>query len=84
LNAQKKKKKLSLPKKGEELLEHFIQLTGIPPQSLLKELGDIFEKKGIDPKKITIEQLRLVVASYLRDFFAQHIPKLNRKTEEEH
>jgi hypothetical protein len=52
---------------SNNLLEQLTQLSGLSSQIIKKELQHILEKKNIDPDKITLEQLRMVVASYVRD-----------------
>lgn len=66
------KRKRPPQKKGRSpnLLDHVIQLTGIPSDMVKRELKHILETKGIDGKKLTLEQLRSVVASYLREIMS--------------
>lgn len=52
---------------GEQLIEQLVQLTGIPSQIIRKELNVILEKRNYDFGKLTVEQLRVVVAAYLRE-----------------
>jgi hypothetical protein len=68
--SQKKTRKVAktarTPQKGEALLDQMIGLTGIPAQVIQKELKAILEAKNIDIQNLTVDQLRLVVASYVR------------------
>ena len=48
------------------LLQQLIQLTGIPAKTIRKELKGILDRHHIDLDNLTVEQLRIVVASYLR------------------
>lgn len=52
---------------GEGLFEHVVKLTGLPANAVKKELKALLDKKNIDVNSLTLEQLRAVVASYLRE-----------------
>ena len=52
---------------GEDLFNHLVRLTGIPAKTIKDELKAILERKNIDINKLTLDQLRAVVASYLRE-----------------
>ncbi len=64
-NLEKRRKKQVSP--TEDLMSQVIRMTGIPARTIRKELNAILKRKGLDPKKLTLEQLRGVVASYLRE-----------------
>lgn len=49
------------------LLDQVIQLTGIPSQTIRKELQQIMAKKNFKAEDITLDQLRAVAATYLRE-----------------
>ena len=49
-----------------DLLAQLVQLTGFSGQIIRRELHDILENKGINIHDITLEQLRSVAATYLR------------------
>lgn len=51
----------------KKLLDHVIQLTGLPSQVFRRELYSILEKKNIKPEEMNLEQLRSVAISYLRE-----------------
>ncbi len=53
--------------KGQDLLNQVIQLTGIPADSIRRELKVILDKKNLALEQLTLEQLRAVTASYLRE-----------------
>jgi len=55
------------PKRGEELFNQVVALTGIDAKSIQRELKTICDRKGIDLNHLTLDQLRTVVASYLRE-----------------
>ncbi|MCB0406070.1 MAG: hypothetical protein KDD51_14910 [Bdellovibrionales bacterium] len=56
--------------KGKDLLEQVIHLTGIPAKAIRRELKSILDKKNIDLNSLTIDELRRVVASYLREIMS--------------
>ncbi len=60
-------KKRSSKKRGLELFEKVVALTGIPSESIQRELKAILDRKNIDVNSLTLDQLRGVVASYLRE-----------------
>jgi len=64
-NKKKSNRSKRAPKK--RLFEQVIQLTGIPSNTIRKELLTIIAKKNIRPDEITLDQLRAVAASYLRE-----------------
>ncbi len=51
-------------------MSQVIRMTGIPARTIRKELNAIMKRKGLDPKELTLDQLRGVVASYLREIMA--------------
>ena len=53
-----------------DLLTQVIRLTGIPSKKVRKELGEILKRKNLDPKKLTLADVRMVVASYLREIMS--------------
>jgi hypothetical protein len=75
-NKRKTKKRASSKKK---LLDHVIQLTGLPSQVLKRELQSILLKKNIKAEDMTLEQLRSVATSYLREIMG---PLLNSRYSE--
>lgn len=73
-NKKQKTKKRSPQKR--KLLDHVIQLTGLPSQVLRRELQAILVKKNIKPEEMNLEQLRSVATSYLREIMG---PLLNSR-----
>ena len=68
--ATKKKsgrKKAALPSAGERLLDQVVRLTGLDAQAVKKELKTLLDKKNLDVNQLTLEQLRSVIASYMRE-----------------
>ena len=71
--------------KGTELFNQVVALTGIPAKSIHKELKAILERKKIDIDSLTLDQLRQVVASYLRETLGGLLDRGNtRKPDETH
>lgn len=64
---KKSSRKETKPKAGEGLLDQVVRLTGLPATAVKKELKAVLDKKNIDVNQLTLEQLRAVVASYLRE-----------------
>jgi hypothetical protein len=62
-----KPRKKSKEHKGDDLFDQVVRLTGIPAKTIKDELKVILERKNIDISKLTLDQLRTVVASYLRE-----------------
>lgn len=69
MKTPRKKRKKASPRKPSKkrLLDQVIQLTGIPSQTIRKELQTIMAKKNIKTDDITLDQLRSVAATYLRE-----------------
>lgn len=64
----KKKTKSQRPaNKGSALFDDVVKLTGIPGKAMRRELHSLLERKNIDVKHLTLEQLRVAAASYLRE-----------------
>lgn len=59
--------KAAARKTGKELLDQVIHLTGIPASAIRRELKELLKRKNLDPNQLTVDQLRLAVASYLRE-----------------
>jgi hypothetical protein len=64
---KKKTLKSSKPKRGKALFDDVVKLTGIQSSAMSGELKDLLERKNIDVKKLTLDQLRVAAASYLRE-----------------
>ena len=67
---------------GAELLEHVISLTGIPAHSIHRELKTILDRKNIDLNHLTLEQLRGVAATYLREIMGGLLDRAGHKKPE--
>lgn len=57
-------------KRRSDLLNQLVALTGVPGKTIRRELGDILQRKQINLHDITLEQLRTVVACYLRQIMS--------------
>lgn len=62
-----KKKRKSKSRAKPRLLDQVIQLTGIPSQTIKRELLTIMQKKNISTEDLNLEQLRSIAATYLRE-----------------
>jgi hypothetical protein len=71
-------------KKGEALFNQLVKLTGIPSQAIKKELKTILEKKNIDIDHLTLDQLRVVVASYVREIMGGILEKYHLRRTDSH
>ena len=77
-----KKKKPRQKKKSDDLFNQVIKLTGIPSSTIKRELKTILERKNIDVNDLTLEQLRCVVASYLREIMGNLLDRYSAKKNE--
>jgi len=64
---KKKSERKPRQKKGSALFNDVVKLTGIPGKAMRRELSSLLERKNIDPKDLTIDQLRIAAASYLKE-----------------
>jgi hypothetical protein len=48
---------------GNDLLNEVVEATGLPTEWVLKELMTMLADAGIDPKTLTLDQLRDVMAA---------------------
>jgi hypothetical protein len=82
LKKASKKKKKKLPKGEDDLFNQVIALTGIPAQTIKRELKSILDRKNIDVNSLTLDQLRAVVASYLREIMGGLLDRYSHKKSE--
>ncbi len=78
--SRKKKAKKTAAHKGQALLNQVVNLSGIPADSIVRELKGILDKKNLAMEHLTLDQLRTVAASYLREIMGSlldrsHPPK---------
>lgn len=52
---------------GTGLLRILIEASGLPPESIEKELNRILSARGLSPESVTMEDIREVLASYLQE-----------------
>lgn len=79
---KKKSKKQAAKKNGEDLFNQVITLTGIPAQTIKRELKSILDRKNIDVNNLTLDQLRGVVASYLREIMGGLLDRYHQRRSE--
>ena len=65
--------------RGLDLLNQLIQLTGIPATHLKRDLLGILEKKNLDAKHLTLEELRAVAATYVRQIMSGLLDKAQNR-----
>jgi len=66
-------------KRNSDLLTQVCRLTGIPGKSIKDELKNIIEEKNLDMNNLTLDQLRQVAASYLREIMSSLIDRSNQR-----
>lgn len=52
---------------GEQLLIDVASATGLPEDMVTRELGELIKKAGLDPARLTLEDLRQILAEYVQD-----------------
>lgn len=66
-------------RKKQDLLAQLAKLTGISVATIRRELKDILDRKNINIHDITLEQLRTVTASYLRQIMCSVLSRSRTK-----
>ncbi len=52
---------------GEALIKTVIDCTGIPSDSMAKELDRLIAKAGLQKETLTLDEMRAILAEYLQD-----------------
>ncbi len=52
---------------GNQLFNEVVEYTGLPRQSIAKELRKLLRVRGLDATKLTLEELRACLASFLEE-----------------
>ncbi|NJL24801.1 MAG: hypothetical protein HC902_06295 [Calothrix sp. SM1_5_4] len=52
---------------GKRLLSILIDATGLPADTLEREINRLVEARGLTPDQVTLEDLRDILANYLQD-----------------
>ena len=52
---------------GEALIKTVIDSTGIPSDSMAKELDRLIAKAGLQKETLTLDEMRAILAEYLQD-----------------
>ena len=52
---------------GATLIRTLIQASGLPPESLSRELERLLARRGLRESDLTLEDVREILASYLQD-----------------
>lgn len=75
-----RRKKVGKPARTSNiLLKQLVELTGLPGHLLKQEFKEILDRKQINLHEITLEQLRTVAASYLRQIMASLLERPHSK-----
>ena len=53
--------------KGEELLDEVAGATGLPIETITKELSELIHAAGYENDSVTLDQLRHALAEYVQD-----------------
>ncbi len=56
---------------ANQLFKDVAEATGLPSELITKELSQIVSNKGIENDNLTLDELRLVMADYLREVILQ-------------
>ena len=56
---------------GNDLFKKIIDLTELPSDEISQELRKVLEAQGIDPKHVSIGELREALASYVHEIFKE-------------
>ena len=56
---------------ANQLFKDVTEATGLPSELITKELSQLVSNKGIQNDNLTLEELRLVMADYLREVILQ-------------
>lgn len=57
--------------RGEDLIQYFIKLTGLPEESARAEIQTIVKKLNKPISEVSTEDLRVVLARYLQDIILE-------------
>lgn len=65
---------------GNELLNEVTEATGLPEDLIGDELSRLIRQAELDPQSITLDQLRIILASYLQDVFVEAKDHFDKKS----
>ena len=51
---------------GKPLIQEVTEATGLPQELVQEELTDLLQSRGFSPAEVTIDQLRIALADYMR------------------
>ena len=61
-----------------DLFSQVVSATGMPAESIEKELRSLLERRGVNVERLTLAQLRAAVAQYLREVMAEILERTHR------
>jgi len=81
IKTRKSQKRKSSHSSGEcsDLFNQVVQLTGLPTQAFKRELKRVLHEKNINVNTLTLEELRRVAASYLRQIMSSVLDRSTPK-----
>ena len=69
---------------GKTLLDQLATLTGLPGDSVNKELLTIVESYGLNPDTLTLQDVRALLADYLQDVLLEAKHEYSQNFDEAH
>lgn len=70
------KKKADHEESGRLLLDQLVQATGLESAAVERELHRLLQKRGVDPEKVTLPELREAAAAYLREVMTELLDRM--------
>ena len=66
---------------GEKLFSEVTEATGLPRETISKELADLISSAGYNRETLTLDQLRHALAEYVQDILLSAKDDLNKLEE---
>jgi hypothetical protein len=68
---------------GEKLFSEVTEATGLPNETISRELAELITSAGYDKETLTLDQLRHALAEYVQDILLEAKDDLNKIQEDE-
>ena len=65
---------------GAKLLNDVAEATGLPKETISRELAELISTAGYDKETLTLDQLRHALAEYVQDILLEAKEDLNNQT----
>ncbi len=65
---------------GTKLITEIAASTGLPPETISKEIGRLIESAGLDSKIVSLDDLRHVLADYAQEVLLSAKASAEQKT----